>query len=115
MRGGSVAKRYATALFYVAQEQGKLDKFQGNLEQISSLVRANAALRETLESPVVPASKKKAIFLELEKKLGLEPGVKNLILILLDQDRAGVLPLLGLIFRDMADEALGQIRAKVVS
>jgi F-type H+-transporting ATPase subunit delta len=115
MRGGSVAKRYATALFYVAQEQGKLDKFQENLEMLSALIRGNPGLRETLESPVVAISKKKAIFLELEKKLGLETGVKNLILILLDQDRAAVFPLLDLVFRDMADEALGQVRATVIS
>lgn len=115
MRGGSVAKRYATALLLVAQEQGVLDQVSQDLERVSEVVRQNSGLKQALESPVVAPSKKKQVLKDLQDKLQLHSSVYHLILVLIDQDRMDTLGLLALVFRDMADEALGQVRVQVRS
>lgn len=104
MRQGSIAKRYATALLQVAQGQGKIDEFQGQLEAIARAFSENPALQTAMASPVVPPSKKKAIFSALAPKLGINPTVGNLIHVLIDNERIPELPLLVLLFRDLADE-----------
>lgn len=113
MKGGSVSKRYATALIRVAQERNKLPQVQQDLGSLVKVVEQNPRLREVLESPVVAHSGKQAVFASIREKLNLGDEVKNLMKILIDQERVDALPLIYLIFRDLADEALGQIRVKV--
>ncbi|KAB2837975.1 ATP synthase F1 subunit delta [bacterium] len=115
MRQGSIAKRYATALLQVAQGQGKIDEFQGQLEAIARAFSENPALQTAMASPVVPPSKKKAIFSALAPKLGINPTVGNLIHVLIDNERIPELPLLVLLFRDLADEQKGRVRVQVTS
>jgi F-type H+-transporting ATPase subunit delta len=113
MREASVAKRYAHALIGAAQESGKLTEFHGELERVVQAVRDNRDLKAALESPVLPPSQKKALFDGIQEKLKLVPAVANLVRILIDQERVDILPMIGLLFRDMADEALGQVRVQV--
>ena len=113
MIGGSVTKRYATALIRVAQERGNLPQVQKDLEAVAQLVEQNPRLKEALESPVIAHSKKKAVFAAIREKLGLVDEVNNLMRVLIDQERVDTLPLLNLIFRDLCDEVLGQVRVKV--
>ncbi|MCC7344607.1 MAG: ATP synthase F1 subunit delta [Deltaproteobacteria bacterium] len=115
MRQGSIAKRYATALLQVAQEQGKIDEFQAQLEALSRAFSENPALQSAMASPVVPSSKKKAIFNALAPKLGVHPTVGNLVHVLIDNERIPELPLLVLLFRDLADEQKGRVRVQVTS
>lgn len=115
MRSGSVAKRYALALIQVAQEDGKVDAYQKELEQLQELMRDNRELQTILRSPVVKPAAKKRIFQEMGAKVGLSPAVKHLIFVLIDQDRVLDLPLVTLIYRDMTDEILGQVRVLVTA
>lgn len=115
MRQGSIAKRYATALLQVAQDQGKIDEFQGQLEALTQAFTQNPALQTAMASPVVPPSKKKALFHVLAPKLGINPTVGNLIHVLIDNERIPELPLLSLLFRDLADEQKGRVRVQVTS
>ena len=43
-----LAKRYATALVEIAQEQNALDKYAGDLDSLSKLVEASRDFREIL-------------------------------------------------------------------
>lgn len=115
MRQGSIAKRYATALLQVALEQGKLDEFEQQLQTISQAFAQNPVLQSAMASPVVAHSKKKALFTALAPKLGISPIVGNLIQVLIDHERVPELPLIGLIFRDLADEQKGRVRVQVTS
>lgn len=113
MRGGSIAKRYATALLRVTKDSGDLNQVSDELDRINQEIQGHPNLKTALESPVVVPSKKQAILAKLQEKLGLSPEVFNLVKILIDQDRMITLPMLVLVFRDMADEELGQVRVKV--
>jgi F-type H+-transporting ATPase subunit delta len=115
MRQGSIAKRYATALLQVAQEQGKIDEFQQQLESIAQTLSQHPTLQTALASPVVAPSKKKSLFAALAAKLGINPSLGNLMSALIDNDRIPELNLLVLIFRDLADEQKGRVRVRVSS
>ena len=115
MKQGSAAKRYASALLQVAQEQGKVSAFDAELQSLAAIFGGNSSLQTALGSPVVPPSKKKAIFEALLPKLGISPSLRNLIHILIDNERIAEIPLLAMIFRDLADELEGRVRVKVTS
>lgn len=115
MRGGSIAKRYATALIRVARERNRLEPVQKELSALAEVVAQNPRLKEALETPVITPSKKKALFAALRDKIALGEEVSNLVKVLIDQERFEVLPLLQLIFRDLSDAALGQVRVQVQS
>lgn len=113
MKGGPVAKRYATALLSVVQEQGSLAKAGEDLSGFAQLVAGNKELRQALGSPVLAPSKKIAIFDQLGQELKLETAVANVLKLMIERDRFDALPLMSLLFRDLADEALGQVRVEV--
>ena len=48
----TLAKRYATALVEIAQEQNALDKYAEDLDSLSKLVGASRDFREVLINPV---------------------------------------------------------------
>ncbi len=113
MRGGSVAKRYATALIRVAQETGKLEAIQKELEAVNLAMVDNPELKGILESPIVKPSQKTLLWGQIQNRLKMTPYLDHLLQILIDQKRVGLLPLIGLLYRDMADEWMGQVRVKV--
>jgi F-type H+-transporting ATPase subunit delta len=114
MKQGTAAKRYASALLQVAQEQGKVAAFDGELQALAAALRQES-LPTVLSSPVVPPSKKKAIVDALAPKLGISSNLRNLIHILIDNERISEIPLIALIYRDLADELEGRVRVSVTS
>jgi len=115
MRQGSIAKRYATALLQVAQDHGKVDEYQQELHLIVQTFGSNPNLQTAMTSPVVPPSKKMGIFTALVPKLGISASVRNLIHVLVDQERISDLGLIALIYRDLSDELKGRVRVQVTS
>ncbi|HCU25961.1 MAG TPA: F0F1 ATP synthase subunit delta, partial [Deltaproteobacteria bacterium] len=101
---GSLAKRYATALLSVAEEQGKVDEYFAQLSVLRQSLAEHPDLQNVLSSPVLGASQKKAIFSALAPKLGTSPVMSNLMHVLIDNERINELHLIELIYRDMADE-----------
>lgn len=115
MRQGSIAKRYASALLQVAQDQSKVDEYQQELQLLVRTFFDNPGLQMAMTSPVIPPSKKMAIFSALVPKLGISTSVRNLIHILVDQERISELGLIELIYRDLSDELKGRVRVQVTS
>ncbi|HKX11827.1 MAG TPA: ATP synthase F1 subunit delta [bacterium] len=115
MKQGTAAKRYASALLQVAQEQGKVAAFDGELQSLAQTFRQDSSLPTVLNSPVVPPSKKKAIVDALLPKLGIGSNLRNLVHILIDNERVSEIPLIALIYRDLADELEGRVRVQVTS
>lgn len=109
----AVAKRYATAFFKLAQEEGNLAQYGKELAEVTELVDTSPELRHTLESPVVPASAKKGLLKTLQSKSKWSVALLNLLQVMVDQERMTELKLLHLDFSQMADQALGQVRVKV--
>lgn len=81
-----LAKKYAVAMFELAQEEQKLVEYGDQLMQISALFKSQPALKAFMGNPQIQPSAKKEL---LNKVFGsdIEKSVHNFILLLIDKRR----------------------------
>ncbi|HTP52334.1 MAG TPA: ATP synthase F1 subunit delta [Anaeromyxobacteraceae bacterium] len=124
---GSIARRYAKALFSLADEKGQIEQWSKGLEVLRHLL-ALPELRDALSNPAMERERRRAlakglsVAVELASPkllaaavLGLEEDVRNLLLLLADRNRLAYLPAIVDDYRALADQRLGRVRAKVTS
>jgi F-type H+-transporting ATPase subunit delta len=112
---GSIARRYAKALFGLAVEMGRVEVWAKSLESLREAVEASPDLRDVLSNPVYSKEQRRAIVEKLSTALSLEAEPSHLLFLLGDRNRLGYLAAVVETFRGLADAHLGQMRAKVVS
>jgi len=84
----AVARRYANALFDVAQRNQNVDALGRDLDAVRTLVASHDDLRRTLETPAIPVRNKRAIIEALLAQWPeLSGEVRRLLLMLADHDR----------------------------
>jgi len=124
---GSIARRYAKALFSLADEKGQVEQWAKGLEVLRHLLTwpvvrdtiANVSL-EREERTAVARGLAVAVELASPKLLvaavlGLEEDVRNCLLLLAERNRLPYLPAILDDYRALADERLGRVRATVTS
>ncbi len=101
-----IADRYARALVGLAPTPDLLDKFDDELDAIVEFNRRDPSLVKFLAHPKVEATKKKEL---VRKALGqyLSPYVLNLILLMIDKKRGGLIVDVARRFSQLADEMRG--------
>lgn len=112
---GSIARRYAKALFGLASEKGRVDEWSRGLEALRAAVTASAELKDVLANPVYGKEQRRAIAGDLAQALKLDEEPANLLYLLGDRNRLGYLTAIVDHFRELADQKLGRVRAKVTS
>lgn len=112
---GSIARRYAKALFGLAVETGRVEEWAKSLESLREAVEASPDLRDVLSNPVYSREQRRAIVEKLSAALSLEEAPTHLLYLLGDRNRLAYLPAIVETFRGLADAHLGRLRAKVVS
>ena len=105
-----VTVRYATALFELSLESGKLQ------EDIEVAAAIRDAVKESdvetiLRAPKISASEKKALF----EDLGLNSHLSGLIFLVIDKGRARYMAAILDEFTEMGKRHLGRARAVVIS
>ena len=110
----SVARRYASALFEVAKKRGEVDAVAGNLQEVVTTVQSSRELMSVLHHPLLTTEKKKAV---LSGVFGgrVLPGVERFLFLVVEKDRAVVLPQMLEEFNRMVDEFRGEGDAEVTS
>ncbi len=111
----TLAKRYATALVEIAQEQNALDKYARDLDSLGQLVNESRDFREILTNPVFTREDKKKIAGPVLQKLGADPMVINFVYLLIDRKRIDQLSGIEKAFRAKVDEIRGITRGEVIS
>jgi F-type H+-transporting ATPase subunit delta len=114
----AIAARYADALADVVTMPNSGIRSSDALAEVQAFAAAfksSAELRNTLVSPAVPASRKKAVVGQIGKRLGLSKISLNFLFVLIDHRRIGGLPEIIQVFEQTLDERLGFARAEVVS
>ncbi len=114
MANETAAKRYARALLELAQEEGALERFEADLVRFLDLYDGAEALRQVLPNPVFEPEARKQILRSVAAKLGLAPLVTNVLCLLVDQRKLGVLPDVVRAYRDLVDRAAGRVEALLV-
>jgi F-type H+-transporting ATPase subunit delta len=112
---GSIARRYAKALFGLAVEMGRVEAWAKSLESLRGAIETSPDLRDVLSNPVYSKEQRRAIVEKLSAALSLDAEPANLLFLLGDRNRLPYLGALVETFRGLADAHLGQLRAKVVS
>jgi F-type H+-transporting ATPase subunit delta len=112
---GSIARRYARALFSLAVEMDRVEPWSDALQSLKAVVDASPDLRDVLSNPVYSKEHRRAIVEQLAAALRLDAEPANLLFLLGDRGRLGQLASVVDSFRDRADEQLGRLRARVTS
>jgi F-type H+-transporting ATPase subunit delta len=112
---GSIARRYAKALFGLAVEQGQVEPWSESLQALKHAIEGSPDLRDVLSNPVYSREQRRAIVSQLGEALKLAADPTALLHLLADRNRLSYLSAIVDTFRDLADAHLGRVRAKVTS
>jgi F-type H+-transporting ATPase subunit delta len=107
-----VAKRYAKALFEVAKEKNLISQVEEELKSIVNAIKAHADLQKFLNHPNIGVSVKTDLLKQVFEGKVSEP-VWNILQIIIDKGREGILNVLVSDYVKIANEALGQANATV--
>ena len=113
--GGSVARRYARALFGIGVDAGKFEALGAELGSLATLWNESDELRQALENPVFRPAEKRAVLEQLLPRVTPTPEVQRFVLLLLDRRRIVLLPAIARAYRDLTDAHVGRVRAEVTS
>jgi F-type H+-transporting ATPase subunit delta len=115
MIGSAVGKRYATALYELAEGEKATDRIGKDLAGLAESWRANAELRTVFENPQFTLEAKRNVILALAERAGVHPLFKNTLLLLADRRRLKHLPEIADAFERIAERRSGRIRAEIVT
>ena len=111
----SLAGRYATALFALAQDKKSLDKVAGDLDSLGRAVAESGDLKAFLNSPVISRNDAKGAVAALAKKMKLNALTANTLGVLADNRRLAELPAVIRAFGSLLSAHRGEVRAEVAS
>ncbi|HET6411167.1 MAG TPA: ATP synthase F1 subunit delta [Anaeromyxobacter sp.] len=115
MDSGSVARRYARALFDLATERGRVEAWGESLAALAKALRDAPDIAESLGDPVYTREDRRAMARAIAGALGLEEEPKNLLLLLADRNRLDRTSDVLKAFGELVDAQLGRVRARVAS
>ncbi|WP_203248457.1 F0F1 ATP synthase subunit delta [Sporosarcina beigongshangi] len=107
------AKRYALALFELAQQNGQITSIQEELQELKKVFQDNKGLGQLLESPKLPLAKKKELLTDLFK--GANQLILNTLNVLLDGKRMNEVIHFVDEFNTFANDSAGVAEATVYS
>ena len=113
MASGSAARRYARALFTLADEQGEADSVRRELQTVSELLQEHPELRGALFQPLHPARERKAALVGLAERLGSSILLTSFLQFLIDQRRLIDFETICAEYGRLADAAAGRMGAQV--
>src|SRR6185436_15812002 len=115
MRSSAAARRYARALFGLAEETGATTQIRGELAQIGSLFESDPELRNALFRPLHPVAERRAVLRALCERLSFAPILRNFFAYAIDQRRLVDFDAIRAEFDQLADEAAGLVKARVTA
>jgi F-type H+-transporting ATPase subunit delta len=112
----SIARRYARALLEAADSSARLDLCADQLGALAALLQQNPELTQVFGNPSFSRTQRRGVAEKLLQTLGeMDPIVGGLVRLLVDRDRALLIPDIARLFRDMVDARQGRVRGEVTS
>ena len=115
MPSSQAARRYARALFELANEEGQTDAIRGELQGLRGLLDQSRELREAVLTPLRPAAERKGVVRAIAERGAVSGTVVHFLSLLIDQRR--LLDFTGIQeeYERLANEASGLLTAAVTS
>ncbi|CUU01419.1 F-type H+-transporting ATPase subunit delta [Candidatus Thermokryptus mobilis] len=110
-----IAKRYAKALFEIAEEMKKLEKITNDVVFIDSLIRSSRELQLFLKSPIIKEDKKREVLKEIFSDSRVDPVTLKFIMLLVEKKREDILHDIVKVYRQIYDEKMGIVSAEVIT
>lgn len=79
-------RRYALALYQVAEEKGKVEEYLDDLREIVEIIKKNDEFQLLIRHPQINTSRKKKLFLNIFKGT-IDEELLSFLLILVEKDR----------------------------
>jgi F-type H+-transporting ATPase subunit delta len=111
----TLGRRYASALLALASEAGKADKVAKDLRDFAGSWKTSRDLRAVFENPSVTPVARKQILKELAQATGMEPLVRDALMLVSERGRMASLPEIVESFDALAAQRAGSVRAEVVT
>lgn len=115
MIGSAVGKRYATALYELAEEKSAADKVGKDLRALADAWDTSDELRNVFENPQFAVEQKRAVIKALSERLMVHETVRNVSQMLSDRRRLRHLPEIADAYERIAERRSGRVRAEIVS
>jgi F-type H+-transporting ATPase subunit delta len=113
--GAGVAGRYASALFDLAQEQGRAAEVERDLEMFQRLYDASQDLARAVRSPVIPAEEQARALTAVLDRAGGGVLTQNFFRLLSRNRRLFAAPDIVRAFKALLAKARGEVTAEVAS
>jgi F-type H+-transporting ATPase subunit delta len=112
---GSIAKRWAKALFMLAEEKRQVAETAGEVERVADAWDSSEEFREAMTNPMLGSDVQRRIFDEVVKKAAVSKTVGNFFQLLLDKGRLQEISNISRELKALSDEKARRIRATVSS
>lgn len=112
---GMLGRRYANALLSLATQGGNLDKVTSDLKDFAKSWDDSRELRSVFENPSVPVDTRRKVLREIAAASGMEPLLRDTLLLVSDRGRLAHLPEIVGAFTALAEARSGRVRAEVTS
>jgi F-type H+-transporting ATPase subunit delta len=108
----AAARRYAKAVFQLADEEGRLEEWEKRLTAVRQLL-SDPEVAAVLTNPTIPNDMRMALISEAPHLL--DPEATNLAKLLIESNRVHDVAAIEEEFQRLADEAAGRVRATVTT
>ena len=115
MIASGVAKRYAKALFELANDQKTVETIGKGLAAVASALESSEELRSVLENPKYLPEAKKNVVRGVAQRAGAPAMLVNALMMLTERGRLVHLRAIADAYQAMAEAQAGRLRAEVVS
>ena len=104
MKNVILARRYAKALFALGKQEGKGEEYSDRLDAVAALYHDEAAgVRDALTNPLYPLEARRQIMTRIAESAGADNMLGGFLNLLLEKNRADILPDIAEEFRRMTD------------
>ncbi len=117
MTGNIVARRYAKALFAVAQasDKGAMTQYGEDLARLAGVLENAPELTKIFRNPIFGVEEKRGVIVSVLDKVAPCAMVRNFCLLLADKNRLAFLPEINASYSMLLDSAQGVLRGKLVT
>ncbi|THK33181.1 ATP synthase subunit O, mitochondrial [Diachasma alloeum] len=107
--------RYATALYSAASKQSSLDAVEKDLLKFQGLAKSDAKLADFLKDPSIKRRAKAEVFKAISSKLSLNPATGNLLVLLAENGRLGMMGQIVNAFKQIMAANRGEVICEVIT
>ncbi|MDR1842044.1 MAG: ATP synthase F1 subunit delta [Holophagales bacterium] len=110
-----IAQRYAKALLQIAEKQNEVSGLKNELNSIVGLVHSQPDLERLCLHPLIPPSRKAAVFDEILQAAGASQTIRRFFTVVAKAARLNLIYSLFVAFNELVDKHQGILAAEVAS